>query len=436
MLIEFSVRNFLSFKDTATLSMVAANSIKEYQNENLIFTERYKLLKSAIIYGANASGKSNLLSALRFMRWFVINSFKDTQVDEKISIVPFKLSTETLNKPAFFEIVFLMNNRKYRYGFEADQDAVQAEWLFMARKNKEQPLFLRQADGIKVADLFKEGDGLEAKTRDNALFLSVVAQFNGEISKLIINWFRNMNQISGLLDQDYEVTVSLLDNEEYKKKIVKFMKIADLGIDDVRIESPKIPPENLSSRNPYQRALLINRIINNLEGKFDRVKSKHKAFDANRNEIKILEEFDFDEEESEGTKKFFRLAGPVFDALSNGKILVIDEFETRLHFRLSQAIVQLFNSSSANKKNAQLIFATHDTHLLSAGIFRRDQVWFTEKDHFSATNLYSLAEYKIPSKKVRNDAAFEKDYIKGRYGAVPLIGDFEAVLREEVWQEK
>ncbi len=433
MLLQFTVSNFLSIKEPVTLNMLAVNPIKEFEAENVFAFDRFRLLRSAVIYGANASGKSNVLNAMSFFKWFTVNSAKETQVDEDIEITPFKLSTEMENVPSSLEASFLLDNVKYRYGFEVHKNTVKTEWLLYSTKLKEYPLFVRDGQLIEVYKEFKEGKGIEDRTRKNALFLSVVAQFNGERSKSIIRWFNSFNVISGLADRHFEgFTASLLEDNRYKKIILKLMSGADLGFKDIKVLDVEITAENLPPGIPDE----LKRIVfKETKGKriYD-IETYHEKFDS-KGKLNGLVKFDFNEEESEGTKKYFRLAGPLLDTLEKGGIIVVDELDARLHPTLTKSIVELFNLPSINRKNAQLIFATHDTNLLGSCMFRRDQIWFIEKRRDASTDLYSLAEYKVEKGKVRKDASFEKDYIKGRYGAIPYVGNIENLLSSSLWQE-
>ncbi|MDZ8035377.1 MULTISPECIES: ATP-binding protein [unclassified Nostoc] len=424
MLIEFSVGNYRSFKEQVTFSMVAANLVPKDKklDENNVFEidKELKLLKSAAIYGANASGKSNLATALGFMRWFMINSSKETQSTEKIDIERFKLSTETEAQPSFFEIVFLMNGKRYRYGFEATIEKVVSEWLFYVPKLKETKLFERKLDKISVSKTYK-ADGIQQKTRHNALFLSVSAQFNVQIAEKILDWLtKKVALISTLNDRGYRgYTVSCLMDNENKDEIFKLLKKLDLGFSDVKVEESEITADSLPKELPDE---LKNLILKNVEGKLSSVQTIHQKFD-DKGSFVSTEIFNLDEQESEGTKKVFALAGPLVDTLKNSKVLIIDEFDARIHPLISRAIVELFNSNETNPNNAQLIFMTHDTNLLNNKLFRRDQIWFTEKNRYGATDLYSLAEYNIS-----NDASFESDYIQGRYGAIPYIGNLNHLI--------
>jgi uncharacterized protein len=428
MLIEFTVANFLSFKDRKSMSLQAA-PIKDYQDNPPIITERYRLLKGAIIYGANASGKSNFVKAMSTMRRLVLKSFEKSSTEE-LDITPFLLHTGFEDKPSLFEVLFLINDIRYRYGFEVDNTSVKGEWLFEAKKNTEKPLFIRENDGIQVFHSFREGKDLEEKTRDNTLFLAVVDQFNGTIAKSIMHWFNNFITISGLSHEGYKaVTFKMLENDNTKTVLQNFYNQLDLGFDDIRIIKKPFDSKELPKDLPEA---LVKQMATDLEGKtLINVKTLHKKFNDDK-ELEKLEEFDMRSQESSGTNKIFNISGPVFEVLSNGGVLIIDELDASLHPLLTLAVTKLFNLKEYNPKNAQLIFSTHDTNLLCYGNYRRDQVFFVEKDEFGASDLYSLVEYNENGKKIRNDRSFEKDYIQGRYGAIPYIGNIKTLLNR--WQ--
>jgi AAA15 family ATPase/GTPase len=432
MLLEFTVGNFLSFKEKNTLSLYAT-AVKEFSDTNVIDIDRYQLLKGAVIYGANSSGKSNLIKAMSTMRRLVLQSFEQSSTAE-LDITPFLLNTDSEQKPSFFEVLFLINDVRYRYGFEVDNVSVKSEWLFEAKKQAEKPLFIRESDGIEVMKAFSEGKDLEEKTRDNALFLAVVDQFNGKISKSIMNWFNNFVTISGLRHERYTgVTFSLLDNEETRPVLQEFFNQSDLGFDAVKLNKKEFDAARLPKDMPES---IMQEISTKLQGQtmVDAI-TLHKKYN-DKNKMVGTVEFDMDSQESAGTNKVFNMSGPVFDVLHDGGILVVDELDASLHPLLTLAITKLFNSQEHNLKNAQLIFATHDTNLLSYGNYRRDQIYFVEKDKYGASDLYSLVEYKEEgaTKTVRKDRSFEKDYIQGRYGAIPFIGNLSNIIQG--WQEK
>ena len=430
MLLEFSVSNYLSFKQKATLSMLAT-SIKEHVDTNIFSTERYDLLKGAVIYGANASGKSNMVRAMSTMRRLVLQSFEQSSADD-LDIIPFLLNTDTEHKPSFFETVFLIDNIRYRYGFEVDNNNIRAEWLFEALKNTEKPLFLREEEGIEVMKGFPEGKDLEERTRNNALFLAVTDQFNGKISQKIMKWFNNFISISGLSHEGYKaVTFGMLENKQTRNTLLDFYKKLDLGFEEINISKKQFDPKELPGEIPDR---LIKQLITDLEGayKID-IKTIHKKYNDKNNVVGSVE-FDMRSQESSGTNKLFNISGPIFDVLNDGGLLVVDELDASLHPLLTLAVTKLFNSSEFNRNNAQLIFATHDTNLLYYGNYRRDQIYFVEKDQYGASDIYSLVEYKEDGKTIRKDRSFEKDYIEGRYGAIPFIGNLSNIVAE--WQEK
>ncbi|NEO57544.1 MAG: ATP-binding protein [Okeania sp. SIO3B5] len=426
MLIEFSVGNYLSFKETVTLSMVATKVTAKNKSvdKNNVFQvdEELSLLKSVAVYGANASGKSNLIQAMGFMRWFVLNSSKETQIEDAINVEEFRLSTETEGKPSLFEIVFILEDKLYRYGFEVDEKQVVSEWLYYATNEEESNLFERNENGIKMTENFKEGELISDKTRNNALFLSVNSQFNGKISTNILRWFiDDLNIISGLYSDLYKsITVDFFQDSKYKNAILQLIRKWDLGIDDIKIDTKNVLPEEFP--NIYSEG--FKKLMSDAGAYTDEIQTLHKKYDS---EGKMVSEvvFDFEKNESEGTKKLFAFAVPILESLRNREILIIDELDARLHPIITRAIIDLFNSNQTNPENAQLIFTTHDTNLLNNKIFRRDQIWFTEKNRQGATDLYSLVEYKV-----RNDASFESDYIKGRYGAIPFLGDLTELFEK------
>ncbi len=419
MLIQFSVGNFLSFKDIVTFSMVASTRHRnEYEITHTFLVEnKFRLLKSSVVYGANASGKTNLFNALRFIKHFVLNSVKDSQLDE-IGVTNFKLGIDMDKIPSHFEVVFIQDGVRYRYGFDLDKTRIHREWLFYAPKGQEAKLFVRENNNFKIGDKFKEGKKLEDKTAKNALFLSVVAQFNGEISIRVIEWFKQINVISSIQETSYiHATFNQLNDPLFRKLVSQFLKIADLGIEDLKLEKIKVAPEDLppeirSQVKPGGEIINLN------------VKTLHKKYDSKGNDIS-LEEFTLNREESDGTKKLFALSGSLLDTLKTGKVLVIDELDARLHPKLTQFILGLFNSNEWNSSNAQLIFSSQSTNLLDKRFFRRDQIWFTEKNKFGATDLYSLAEYNV-----RKDASFGKDYLLGKYGAIPFVGEADFLFED------
>jgi len=423
MLLQFSVKNYKTFKDKATLSLIASNYDKGTREEDNIFTnEKYglRILKSAVVYGANASGKSKLFEAFVSIKRFVIESSKESQRGELIPIQPFLLSNETENEPSEFEVIFIFNNIMYRYGFEATKNKIITEWLYYKPVKKEIELFYRDGNSYDThKKLFTKGGNIAAQgfVRDNALLLSTAAQFNETKAIAVIDWFfSNMNIISGLNESGYRsFTLKQMESTTHKTKILELLRAADLGIQDIKLQKMEISafPEEVREKITKKWSSDISKIV--------KILTLHKKYDSYKNFIDYVV-FSLADEESSGTEKFFFLAGPVLDTLENGLTLVVDELDSKLHPNLVRELVLLFNSKKNNKK-AQLIFNTHDTNLFSAGLFRRDQFWFTEKNRYGEAKLYSLADFK--SNKVRNGESYEDNYIKGKYGAIPFLGFFD-----------
>lgn len=423
MLLQFSVSNYRSIKDKITFSMLSSS-----KNENTFKIKKYNLLNSAVIYGANASGKSNLLRAMAFMGRIVLNKTKVIQSTDTLPHDPFRLNSSTQDASSIFEIVFFINEIKYRYGFELDNTTVYSEWLYADEKGKEAKLFYRDADDEEYVNSqkFKEGypffDNSKSKIKisSNQLFIwKCDREDDGIISKSILKWFNRFNLIDGLDHGGYiSYTMKKMEDLNFKNEMIKLVKTADIGIEDITIEEEDVPLdmiEKLSLPTSIKEEILKDGRLKSVS-----INTYHKKFDKDNNEIGN-EIFELDDEESVGTRKFFKMSAPILNTLQEGKILIIDELDASLHPMLTKHLIKLFNDKNINTKNAQLIFATHDTNLLKPQIFKRDQIWFTEKDKYGSTTLYSILEIK----GVRANDDFEKQYIQGKYGAVPYLGKFE-----------
>jgi AAA15 family ATPase/GTPase len=425
MLLQFTVANFKSFKDKATLSLEATtDDWREDDNIIYVTSPDLRLVKAAAIYGPNAGGKSNLVEAMVRFRQLILNSSKDTQKGEPIPVTPFRLHSATEKAPTFFEALFLKDGIRYRYGFEATKEAIATEWLYkQADSIRETCLFTRENDHIVSGEAFREGKGLEERTRSNALFLSVVAQFNGNIAGEMMNCINQFRVITGLDDSGYlAFTINSLSDKEYQTSIRELVRQADVGIEDLILEDVdqrQISEKLLKDRHIPQA--LRDVLLQNASD-VSIVRTLHQRFDSDNRAVGTVK-FDLGTDESAGTQQFFALAGPFLHTLREGSVLVVDELDARLHPLLTKQLVALFNSS-ANRKNAQLIFATHDQGLLDQKRIRRDQVWFVEKGAMGASNLFCLDEIK----GVRKDANFEKEYLLGQFGGVPHLGDFQKAI--------
>jgi len=415
MLINFTVRNYRSFKEEKTFSMEAASA--NDQEESLIKVCGYRLLPVAVFYGANSSGKSNLLSAIHTMRHIVVNSVRLNN-DDKLPYDPFALDTVSGDRTTFFEIQFISRERVYRYGFEYTSTVISSEWLYDKSSSDavENELFLRSADEIEVSrEYFQEGVGKEGMTNSNRLFLSLVAQLKGEISNALMKWFVTCNSLSGIDSGGYEGFTLRMFKEHLAgaDEAQALFQSLQLGFSRFSVNTARnFSKEDLDSLPDNLRETVEKDLA---EGKIVEATTSHLVYDANGNVVGERE-FPKNKMESEGTKKVIELSGPLFDTLISGKTLIVDELDSKLHPLLTRNIVLLFTNKESNKMGAQLIFATHDTNLLDTTILRRDEIWFAEKDKSESTDIYSLVEFS------RQDGLIEDNYICGRYGAIPFIG--------------
>lgn len=417
MLLDFTVENYRSFYEKKSFSMLA-QKLSEGAKENVTSTMSYDILKTLAVYGANSSGKSNLINALQVMKHCVLSSVR-LNPNDTLPYDPFLLMKGN-SKPTLFEVTFLKNGFCYRYGFSYTQTAIVDEWLFRktSQRSKEQALFIRNEDGIAFEDnKFPEGI-VDADLNSNRLFLSLRAQLGGEISKQVISWFeKDINVASGLNNQEYRGFSQMLfhKKEEASKEALRLFKKLNLGFGEISTHEEEI---TIPNDVPKELMPLLTKVAGQRKIEIESVHNLYNKKGASCGSVK----FSFDEKESSGTKKLFDMSGPIFDTLENGAVLVIDELDAKMHPLISQEIIRLFNSPEKNPKNAQLIFTTHDTHLLSTKMLRRDQVWFTEKNGTEQTDLYCLIDIVLPDgTKPRNDANYEKNYIAGRYGAIPYI---------------
>jgi len=433
MLIEFSVANFRSFREIQTLRLQSApiKSKKRQLDEDNIFpvSPKLSLVKSKVIFGPNASGKSNLVKAMAAFFTIIRQSFKDENILQQ-ALTPFMLDAEAFLEPSYFQIQFRLDDRNYRYGFEANEKEIVSEWLFSSDdRGHEAYHFKRERDQMEVNPrTFKEavrlaGDkagGLPPLYRPNVLFLPLVAAFNGPLATKITLYFIShyaiYNGIEGSIGDSF--ALEAVPNDSIRTKMIEVLKRADTGIEG--LELIEVPEEGLSkdAQKKYQKM--------RSEGqKPMAIVTKRTVFDEKfRQHVEVPFLLS---DESYGTQKMFFLSPFLINTLESGGVLVVDEFGSSLHVRLIRAILDLFHSKSTNPHHAQLIVATHDTHLLDQSIFRRDQIAFIDKNKSGQSILTDLVEFK----GVRNDASLESDYLHGRYGAVPLVNQFQWAFTPE-----
>lgn len=421
MLIEFSVKNYRSFWEVQALSM-AAGTAKELQEENC-FTpsdqELPRLLRSAVVYGPNGCGKSNLVKALGFMQDFVLSSAKESQEGERIDLKPFLLHSEGPSLASEFEVVFLEDGVRYQYGFAATRTQVIREWLLAYPGNRAQRWFERSYNPKKGKEEWYLGPKLagqkriwQRSTRSNALFLSTAIQLNSEQLKPVFNWFQRLVVIGhGELIQK-GITVTNCEDKEGCADILQFLKSAGIEVDDITIKERKFDEIKFSFPLPDELKGFFQKDL--IGRSFKEVLFKHQLMNSEDFALFPLEE------ESDGTQKLFAYAALWLDLLNESLVLVVDELDNSFHPHLVRYLLSLIHSSTKNTANGQLIFSTHDTSILDTQVLRRDQIWFMEKDDTQATHLYPLSDFHP-----RKHEALEKGYLQGRYGALPYIGEIK-----------
>lgn len=425
MIVDFLVRNFRSIKEEMLFSMVAEKK-KETLSQNLFHLLEEKdivLLKSALIYGANASGKTNLLKAFMMLRHFILHS-DELKLDQEIPYYePFLLDAQTKNASITCEIEFVTEEpMRYRYAVEFDKAKIVSEKLTFFPRKDEILLYNRNA-----ANEYNWGRDLKGKKQtivddvlSNMLFISKAAnkKDSDDRIKSVYRYFRTVLRSHTAIDStnktSFFTSQKLKEDSDgsFRTKVIEFLKSADIGVSSLSThqESLDISKYHFPDSMP---AHLRDEIINDMSTK---VELGHQVYDKKE----IVDEAQFDlEEESAGTIKMYDLAGKIIATLQNGWVLLIDELDSSFHPLMSEHVLNLFNDPEKNPKNAQLIVTTHDVTLLDSEKLRRDQVWFAEKDQYGTTIIYSLDEFK--KNEVRNNIPFDKWYMAGRFGALPFI---------------
>lgn len=424
MLVRFSVENFKSIREEQTLSMVASNYEKELPENvielNVPGMKGVNLLKSAVIYGANASGKSNLLKALTFFEGFIEGSATQSLPGDEIGVEPFLLDSTCRSKPTRFSMTFIHNNKRYDYGMVLDYNQIFEEYLYEYPHKRIATVFERKYENgeytYKYGSKFSKKSKLEIrvrkdiekKTKKNTLLLSSAAQWNDRELTPIYFWFKEKMRNLTEAPIWFTETQIIEHGDELQLKVENLLKEADFGIDRIKIktlkEIPVSTPNNLDERDfKIMKNILFRETID--------TEFLHKVTDTG--DFILFKK----SQESSGTLRYYHLLGPWLKVLNAGLFSHLDEIDTSLHPLLVRKLIQIFHDKNMNKNNAQLLFTTHDTTLLSADLFRRDQIWLTEKSHEGNTVLYPLSDYKV-----RKGESLQKGYLAGRYGAIPFFG--------------
>lgn len=422
MLVEFSVKNFMSIKDEMTFSMIAGTGDENIENiiNDKNTSEGY--LKTTAIYGANASGKTNFIKALTAAILTVRKSNLRNINEPLIEMKPFKFDSKTINEPCEFKFIFIKNNIKYIYGFSADINRIYTEYLYQYLSAKPSLIFERKNTNEYKFTQSEQGklEELSTKNTEKKLFLSTATAWNYEKTKDAYIWFsedidtyNDYFNVGGYAFDKFEKD----EEGSLKRFTINLLKQADILIKDYNFEVKDINPNNIIAFNN------IKIPTENIVQKEVRISTFHEIEDENGNKENYELEL---QEESLGTQSLFFFSPILKDAFEKGKVIIVDEIDKSLHPLLVEFIIKLFHNNEINKNNAQLIFNTHDTNLLSLDNFRRDQIWFTEKDpKRGTTDLYPLDDFSV--RKTEN---VQKGYLNGRYGAIPFL-----VIGNSLWED-
>jgi AAA15 family ATPase/GTPase len=415
MLIRFGVENHLSIADRQELSLVAS-PLKDQTVALIQFPKvDVELLPAAIIYGANASGKSNFISAMAYLQQSVRFSHERGSPSGGLPRSPFLLDSRMRSAPSKFDVDFVLDGVRYQYGFSANDEIYLDEWLYAFPAGKRQTWFVREPTKENIyfgKNLKGSTRTIEALMRKNSLFLSVAAQNAHEQLNPIFQSLTNFRFKIGTQDQAITAAAAFPEGE-CDRRIIEFLKNADTGITAYRFEDSESSKDSPASLFGAELEALLKKHIPDLD------KIRPDPFARKRISLGHLgsgeQEIFFDlRYESNGTLRLLTLLKSVFEALDQGLVVVIDELDASLHTYLAEDILSLFNSNTTNQNGAQLIATTRDTNLLSRRLMRRDQIWFTEKDNKGATALYPLTDIRT-----RNTDNIEKGYLEGRFGAIP-----------------
>ena len=420
MLVEFTVSNFRSIHEPQTWNMVAAPALKEWEDRNTFLapppTKNLRLLRTAALYGPNAAGKSTLVQALDFMKQQVVNSARESQQGDLIPVVPFKLTADSRAADSEFSVQFIEGGKRFEYGFRCNALRFTEEWLYAYPTARAQKWFHRVYDAQNDKDAYapfsehflggQQRHVWAKETRPNALFLSRCMQSNNEQLKPVFEWFSQRLRVvlrpEALLNN---FTVKQCQDPTVQAEVLNFLNAADLSIDGIRFEHRPFRAEMIPSA--FSDAVR-QELASQLKG-VDRTRVKYQRKDSITGELIEFEE----NEESDGTRTLFAFAGPWLDVIDKSRVLVVDELDSSLHPLVVRHLVSMLQNGGTQ---AQLLFTTHDTTLLSQKLLRRDQVWFVEKNEQREARLYPLSDFSP-----RENEAIERGYLNGRYGGIPNL---------------
>lgn len=424
MLVQFTIENFRSIHEETTFSMQTAPYLKKLKNSNTLMTEPVNLLKSALVFGANGSGKTNLFKAVETLKGILLNFKRKKNI--KLPFQPFKMVSNYEASFTTFEIILMIKGTLFKYTLRYNEEFIQKESLVKIGKRSDSVIFLRNYNFDDSTQNYELSDGISDLTnitRKTMPYLSILANFNDSIAMEIISWFEESLVTVGadFETNKYKHVYEKLGNKKLKEKLLMFLRVADFNIVDIELRKRKerIPEkiklffetlfeeDSEEDNDEYMEILDVFTVYNTYDSNFNII---DKSF------------LHADSYESRGTNKMILISLILLDAIENGKTLLIDEFDNAFHVAISSFLLKVFNSEFYNQ-SSQFILNTHDLSLLDSSILRVDQVWFVEKDKHNTSEFYSLYDFNDNHNRASSDMSFAKDYMRGKFGAVPVVNE-------------
>ena len=424
MLVSFRVKNYRSFAQEQTFSLVAGTSAKKEQQFSFETSNNFapSLLRSACILGANAAGKSSFIAAMTFFQHFVRTSIR-LQEGDKIPTVSNRLHSELCDQPSEFEIVFIYGEGLYQYGFSVDHKRVWDEWLFFkpnATRTATRKLFQREYNQsndsytwyINSTFIKGEKNSWKNQTTANVLFLARAVQLNAGDLKEPFYWIKNNLRFIKSIDRlsTQYTSKKCLESNKNKDKIISLLHSVGLEIAGFNVKEKTVDISKITDK------VFVDELVKQFQKQNIMGYAVETAYTDDKDKTVKLS---LEKDESDGTKALYSMSAPLFDVLENGYTLVIDELHNSLHPHALKVIISLFHDPNINKNNAQLVFTSHETSVMADGFMHKDQIWFADKRKSHATQLIPLSDYKL-----RELTNFQKAYLNGRFGGTPTIREF------------
>ena len=425
MLLRMGVSNYLSIAERQEISLVASK-LKGPEGALIDVPggSELKALPSAVIYGANASGKTNFIKAFRFMKQVVLYSHRRGDPDGGVPRISFGLNPDLADEPTQIDADFIVNDIRYQFGFECDDHAFTAEWLYAFPEGKRRKIFERSGNDVEFGPSFKGPKKvLVDLMRPNSLFLSTATQNDHDVLTEIVSFFKN-SRFNSAVSVAAEMLNSTIKKSQIDERTIKFLELIGTGVTGFKISDVDIP-DNVRAFTQEIKSLARKHMGDGIQFETTKENGKHVLLELQHKGTPNSQFFFSLERESSGTRRLILILNDIFKSLDEGSLTIVDELDASLHTFAAEQILKLFADKEINKHGAQIICTTHDTNLLGSCVLRRDQVWLCEKDEVGASSVFPLSD-----KKSRPNDNFEQGYLEGRYGGIPYSGNLKSLFGE------